>query len=52
MPLTKAGRKAKRAMMHRYGKERGAAIFFASENKRIPGSNTWTRRKARQKKSR
>jgi len=47
MPLTKAGRKVKRAMMKQYGKKRGARIFFASENKGIPGSRKWARKRKR-----
>jgi hypothetical protein len=38
MPLTKKGRKIKRAMTKTYGKKRGAQVFFASANKgRIKG---------------
>jgi hypothetical protein len=33
VPLTKKGRKIKRAMQKSYGKKRGAAVFYASENK-------------------
>ena len=33
MPLTEKGRKVKRAMQKRYGKEKGEAVFYASENK-------------------
>lgn len=33
MPLTKKGKKIKRAMTSEYGKKRGAAIFYASINK-------------------
>lgn len=33
MPLTKKGRKIKAAMTKQYGKERGARVFYASENK-------------------
>jgi hypothetical protein len=32
-------------MMKKYGKARGARIFFASENKGIPGSRKWAKRK-------
>lgn len=33
MPLTKKGRKIKLAMQKEYGKEQGARVFYASENK-------------------
>jgi hypothetical protein len=33
MPLTSKGRKIKSAMIQRYGKRRGARIFYASRNK-------------------
>lgn len=33
MPLTKKGRKIKRAMMEQYGTEKGKEVFYASENK-------------------
>jgi len=33
MPLTKKGRKIKRAMIDQYGKEKGKKVFYASENK-------------------
>ncbi len=33
MPLTSKGKKIKRQMIERYGKERGAEIFHASANK-------------------
>ena len=32
-PLTKKGRKIKRAMTKRYGAKKGAHVFYASENK-------------------
>ena len=45
MPLSKKGRKIKRAMQAQYGKRKGAAVFYASENK---GAITGVkRRKAR-----
>lgn len=38
MPLTKKGRKIKRAMTKQYGKKKGAQVFYASANKgRIKG---------------
>lgn len=33
MPLTKKGKKVKRAMTEQYGKEKGARVFYASQNK-------------------
>lgn len=33
MPLTKKGEKIKSAMQEQYGKSKGEAIFYASENK-------------------
>ena len=33
MPLTKKGRKIKAAMAKEYGPEKGARVFYASENK-------------------
>lgn len=49
MPLSKIGKKVKRSMVKQYGKKRGAAIFYASENKRIPGASKWTK-KSRKKR--
>jgi len=33
MPLTKKGRKVKRAMVKTYGKKKGEQVFYASERK-------------------
>lgn len=33
MPLTKKGKKIKRAMEKEYGSERGERVFYASQNK-------------------
>jgi len=33
MPLTKKGRKIKRAMQKQYGAKKGEQVFYASENK-------------------
>ena len=33
MPLTKKGKKVKRAMMKSYGKKKGKKVFYASQNK-------------------
>lgn len=35
MPLTKKGRKIKSAMEKRYGKKKGKAVFYASQNKGV-----------------
>ena len=35
MPLTKKGKKIKKAMMEEYGKKRGEQVFWASRNKGI-----------------
>ena len=42
MPLTKKGRKIKRAMVKTYGKQKGKQVFYASQNK---GTITGTHRK-------
>ena len=33
MPLTKKGKKIKRAMQKKYGKKKGTKVLYASENK-------------------
>jgi hypothetical protein len=33
MPLTKKGKKIKKAMKEQYGSERGERVFYASQNK-------------------
>ena len=33
MPLTKKGKKIKKAMIEEYGAEKGKRVFYASENK-------------------
>jgi hypothetical protein len=33
MPLTKKGKKIKRAMQDQYGKKKGEEVFYASQNK-------------------
>ena len=33
MPLTKKGKKIKKAMVKQYGKKKGEQVFYASENK-------------------
>jgi hypothetical protein len=32
MPLTSKGKKIKKAMIKKYGKNKGESVFFASEN--------------------
>ena len=40
MPLTKKGKKIKRAMHETYGKEKGTRVFYASQNKgKIKGTH-------------
>lgn len=34
MPLTKKGKKIKKAMERTYGKKKGERVFYATENKR------------------
>ena len=41
MPLTKSGRKVKRAMAKTYGKKKGEKVFYATMNKRKKGSSKW-----------
>ena len=46
MPLTKKGRKIKRAMQEEYGKEHGERVFYASQNKgTIKGTHKAKRKK-------
>jgi hypothetical protein len=45
MPLTKTGKKVKSAMAKKHGPEVGARVFYASENKGVPGSKKWTKGK-------
>lgn len=35
MPLTKKGKKIKRAMKAQYGSEKGEDVFYASQNKGV-----------------
>jgi len=44
MPLTKKGRKIKGAMQEQYGKKKGQAVFYASQNK---GTITGTHKPAK-----
>lgn len=46
MPLTKKGKKIKRAMAEEYGKEKGERVFYASQNSgRIKGTHKTRRKK-------
>ena len=35
MPLTRKGKKIKKAMEEQYGKEKGEGIFYASQQKKV-----------------
>ena len=49
MPLTKKGKKIKKAMEKTYGKEKGEKVFYASQNKgKIKG--THKKRKTKKRK--
>jgi hypothetical protein len=45
MPLTKKGKKIKKAMLQEYGKKRGEAVFYASRNKGTIKGVDYKRRK-------
>ena len=45
MPLTKKGKKIKKAMLEEYGKKRGDAVFYASRNKGTIKGVDYKRRK-------
>lgn len=47
MPLTKKGRKIKRAMKKTYGKKKGERVFYAAQNK---GTITGTHKKRKKRK--
>jgi len=32
-----------RSMIEQYGKKKGESVFYASENKGVPGSQKWTK---------
>ena len=49
MPLTKKGKKIKRAMVEQYGSDKGEQVFYASQNK---GTIKGTHRRTRKKRSR
>jgi hypothetical protein len=50
MPLTRKGKKIKRAITTFYGKLKGTRVFYAGENKGIFGEGV--KRKPRKRKSR
>jgi hypothetical protein len=41
MPISSTGKEVMKSMMKQYGKK-GKSVFYASENKGIPGSKKWT----------
>jgi len=45
MPLTKKGMKIRKAMEKYYGKEKGKAVFYASENKGSLGKGVVKKKK-------
>jgi len=45
MPITKSGRKVKRAMVKHYGKKKGKQVFYASINKKKKGSSKWHKKR-------
>ena len=47
MPLTKKGKRIKKAMQKTYGKEKGEQVFYASQNK---GTIKGTHKRRKQKK--
>ena len=51
MPLTKKGRKIKKAMQKQYGKKKGEKIFYASRNAgTIKGVDKTRKKKSSKKK--
>ncbi len=50
MPLTPTGEAVLRRMKARYGAKRGRAIFYASINKGVPGSEKWHRIRDRKRR--
>jgi hypothetical protein len=49
MPLTTSGKKVKKSMQKRYGKEKGEEVFHASINKGKKGSSKWHKGKKKGK---
>ena len=45
MPLTKSGKKVLTSMEKEYGNEKGKKVFYASINKKTPGSKKWHKKK-------
>jgi len=50
MPLTKKGKKIKKSMEKQYGKKKGEAVFYATENKGKLKGVTKTKSKKTSKK--
>ncbi len=42
MPLSAIGKKVLASMKNEYGPDKGEDVFYASENKKRPGSEKWT----------
>lgn len=42
-PLTKSGKKVMSSMQSEYGVKKGRGVFYASINKKKPGSSKWHR---------
>jgi hypothetical protein len=49
MPLTKKGKKIKRAMEKEYGSEKGKEVFYASQNKGTIKGTHKTRKKGKKR---
>ena len=45
MPLTKDGKKVMSNMVKEYGPEKAKEVFYASINKKKPGSDKWHKAK-------
>ena len=43
MPLTKSGKKVMTNMKKEYGEKTGESVFYASINKKKPGTKKWER---------
>ena len=43
MPLTKSGKKVMTNMKKEYGEKEGKSVFYASINKKNPGTKKWER---------
>lgn len=47
MPLTKSGKKVLSEMEKEYGAKKGKSVFYASINKKKPGSTKWHLKKGK-----